>query len=403
MGEVGFDGSYDSVKRLVRRLQQQQPTRVYRIECLPAEEVQVDFGTGAAIVQPDGTKRRPWVFRVVLSYSRKAYSECVLRQNTESFLRCLENAFRAFGGVPKTVNLDNLKAAVVKADWYDPELNPKVADFCRHYGTVLMPCRVRTPEHKGKTESSIKYVKGNGLAGRQFESVAQENQFLAHWESTVADQRIHGTTRQPVAVLFAQEQKMLLPLPASLFPCFREGPRTVHRDSYVEVEKAYYAVPPEYIGAQVWARWDATTVRIYNQRWQQLQVYTRLPAGRFSSVLGVGGGRGTLEQNLAYWLRRASALGEGCALWAKGLVEQRGLQAMRSLMGLVNLAQSHSFPALNAACASALSCGAWRLKDIRHLLHSPVVQTQLTFMREHPLIRNLAEYGLFIQTQNQTP
>jgi len=68
---------------------------------------------------------------MVLSYSRKAYSEAVLRQDTETFLRCLENGLRAFGGVPLLLNLDNLKAAVLKADWFDPEINPKLADFCR--------------------------------------------------------------------------------------------------------------------------------------------------------------------------------------------------------------------------------------------------------------------------------
>jgi transposase len=92
----------------------------------------VDFGLGAPI--GDGTSRpgRSWVFRMVLSYSRKAYSEAVVRQDTETFLRCLENGLRAFGGVPFLLNLDNLKAAVLKADWFDPEINPKLADFCRH-------------------------------------------------------------------------------------------------------------------------------------------------------------------------------------------------------------------------------------------------------------------------------
>jgi len=75
---------------------------------------------------------------MVLSYSRKAYSEAVLRQDTEAFLRCLENGLRAFGGVPLLLNLDNLKAAVLKADWFDPEINPKLADFCRHYGLHVM-------------------------------------------------------------------------------------------------------------------------------------------------------------------------------------------------------------------------------------------------------------------------
>ena len=153
--EKGFAGSYQSVCRFVRRLKQRQPMRVWRIECQPGEEMQVDFGLGAPIEQDDGKTRRSWVLRVVLSYSRKGYSEAVMRQDTESFLRCLENALRHFGGAPLLLNIDNLKAAVLKADWFDPQINPKLADFCRHYHIHVMPCRPRMPQHKGKVERGV--------------------------------------------------------------------------------------------------------------------------------------------------------------------------------------------------------------------------------------------------------
>ena len=94
-----------------------------------------------------------------------------------------------------------------------------------------------------------------------------------------------------MAQLFAEEQKHLLPLPPSLFPVFREAPRLVHRDSYVEVAKAYYAAPPEYIGQQIWARWDQREVRLFNARWEQIQIHRRLEPGQFSKVLGIGGAR----------------------------------------------------------------------------------------------------------------
>jgi len=144
--------AFQSVQRFVRKLKGTQPQRVWRMEAQPGEEVQVDFGLGAPIWEGSGRPRRSRVFRMVLSYSRKAYGEgglatrakptakAVLRQDTETFLRCLENGLRAFGGVPLLMNLDNLKAAVLKADWFDPEINPKLADFCRHYGLHVVPC-----------------------------------------------------------------------------------------------------------------------------------------------------------------------------------------------------------------------------------------------------------------------
>jgi transposase len=150
--ELGFTGSYYSVRRFVRQLEAVQELPFRRMECQSGEEVQVDFGQGAPVKQANGRMKRPHVFRIVLSFSRKAYSEAVWRQDTETFLRCLENAFHAFGGVPRTVVVDNLKAAVIHPDWYDPQLNPKLASFGEHYGTVILPTRPYTPRHKGKVE-----------------------------------------------------------------------------------------------------------------------------------------------------------------------------------------------------------------------------------------------------------
>src|SRR5262249_43081704 len=149
--EHGYAGSYYSVRRFASKLAERLDLPFRRLECGPGEEAQVDFGTGAPLVNGDG-RRRTHVFRIVLSYSRKAYSEAVSRQTTEIFLRCLENAFWHFGGVPQRVVLDNLKAAVTQADWFDPELNPKLEAFARHYGTVFLPTRPYTPRHKGKIE-----------------------------------------------------------------------------------------------------------------------------------------------------------------------------------------------------------------------------------------------------------
>jgi transposase len=144
---------------------------------------------------------RPTSF--VLSHSRKAYSEAARTQTTEDFFRCLKNAFAHFGGVPQTLVIDNLKAAVAHPDWFDPELTPKVQAFCRHYGTVILPTRpYYTPRHKGRVESGVKYVKNNALKGRTFASFEEQNEFLSHWEKNVADRRIHGTTKQQVGKVF---------------------------------------------------------------------------------------------------------------------------------------------------------------------------------------------------------
>ena len=168
VSEHGFQGKYWSVKRSVMRLKSRQPLPFRRLETAAGLEAQVDFGQGAWVKGPDGKRRRPWVFRVVLSHSRKGYSEVVWRQTTEAFVDCLENAFRHFGGVPERIVLDNLKAAVTKADWYDPEIHLQLQSFAQHHGTVFLPTKPYTPRHKGKIEGGVKYVHNNALAGRTF-------------------------------------------------------------------------------------------------------------------------------------------------------------------------------------------------------------------------------------------
>ena len=146
--ERGFEGSYYSVRRFVNRLGQDRPIPFRRMECMPGEQAQVDFGTAAPIVRPDGKRKRPHVFRIVLSFSRKAYSEVVYHQTTDNFIHFLEISFWHFGGVPRTLIIDNLKAAVKNADLYDPDIHPKIQSFYEHYGTTILPTKPYTPRHK---------------------------------------------------------------------------------------------------------------------------------------------------------------------------------------------------------------------------------------------------------------
>ncbi len=165
---------------------------------------------------------------------------------------------------------DNLKAAVIKADWYDPDLNPKLQDFCEHYGTVLLPTKPRTPRHEGKVERGVDYVQENALKGRTFESLQEQNVYLMRWETTIADTRIHGTTRKQVGKLFEEnERKALKTLPLERFPCFQEGQRKVSRDGHLSVDISFYSVPPEYLGHTLWVRWDSRLLRVLGDRMER--------------------------------------------------------------------------------------------------------------------------------------
>jgi transposase len=401
VSDHGFSGHYHSVRRFIRHLGQSTPLPFRRLECAPGEEAQVDFGTGIPVTGADGRRRRTHVFRIILSHSRKGYSEVVYRHTTDDFLACLENAFVYFGGVPKTLVPDNLKAAVETPDWYDPDLNPKLRSFAAHYGLAILPTRPRMPRHKGKIESGVGYVKKNALKGRTFTTLEEENQFLRHWEETVADTRLHGTTRKQVGKLFAEvERPALQPLPPDRFPCFHEGQRSVNRDGHVEVARAYYSAPPEYLGRRVWARWDSRLVRLFNRQMEQIAVHVRQEPGRFSTLTEhiVSQKISSVERGAAWMLERTrSTIGPHAAGWAEAVIDARGIEGVRVLQGLLSLAKKHSAVDLEQACEIAHSYASYRLRTIRSLLERQAPkQESLPFLETHPLIRDLADYSRIV-------
>ena len=143
---------------------------------------------------------------------------------------------------------------------------------------------------RARWRATSAYVKSSALKGREFTSINRQNEHLRAWETNVADKRIHGTTRKQVDAHFQEHEKAALrPLPPDLFPCYQEGQRLVHRDSYIEVGRAYYQVPPEYIGRRLWVRWDGRMVRIFDDKMQPVVKHVRLEAGKFSQCLGARG------------------------------------------------------------------------------------------------------------------
>jgi transposase len=408
----GFVHGYESVKRYVRKLKARQPQRVWRMECEPGEEAQVDFGVLRCLRRTDGTLGYANVLRVNLSFSRKGYTEALPYQNTECFVRAMENAFRLFGGVPATLCVDNLKAAVKKADWYDPELNPKIEAFAAHYGTAIIPTRPYSPQHKGKVESDVGYVKKSALAGKEFCSLLELNETLRIWEATVADLRIHGTTRKQVLSHFTEHEKQALrPLPPGLFPCYQEGLRVVHRDSYVEVQRAYYQVPAEYVGRRLWVRWDSKMLHVFDEDMMRTIVsHVRLEPGRFSHCLGARGLRkGPVHHTSLYWIDRAALLGPYAEKWATATARNRPDHCIRVIQGLLSLHEGgkHCATLIDKACEAALASGDYTLKAIRQLLillerpgASPLpLQEQLFLCEEHPLIRPLSHYQKFLDPE----
>ena len=143
--------------------------------------------------------------------------------------------------------------------------------MCSHI-TVWSPCLADPgfTDRKGKVESGIGYTKRTALKGMRFEALEEAQAYLDRWEERWANTRIHGTTKRQVAAMFLEEKSHLLPLPLEPFRYYQYGDRVVHLDGCVEVEAAYYGLPPGWIGRSVKVQWDALHVRILHPNTDQL-------------------------------------------------------------------------------------------------------------------------------------
>lgn len=405
--QYGYPGGYDSVKRYLRTLRPSSPEVFARIETLPGEEAQVDFGKGAPTLHPiHGTFRRPYLFVMTLSCSRHSYEETVWHQDAQTFVRLHERAFQAFGGVPATIRLDNLKAGVTRACFYEPQLNTLYASFARHAGFTPLPCRVATPQHKGKVERNVGYTQDNALKGRRFESLEEQNAYLRHWNKTVACLRIHGSTKEQVWARFERiERQALKPLPDTAFQFFSFGTRKVHVDGHIEVNKAFYSVPHTCLGRDVEVQWDDRLLRVYLDQ-RLIAVHKIAPqGGLFTTQREHLPPHKNLRQDghQRLLLAKARHIGTAASFWTQQVLETRGPLAFRLIQGMLSLTRSYPKEQLNRACSITLRHKVFSyraLKSILARLHeAPSPDSSLT--QDHELIRPLSHYAQLFKTTEE--
>jgi hypothetical protein len=362
----------------------------------------VDFFQGPPTFhEAQGRWRRPWIFRMTLSCSKHGYEEPLWTQERDGFLRAHEHAFVRFQGVPKVIRHDNLKAAVVRACLYDPDVSEVYAAFGEHWGFVPLPSRPRHPEENGVAERSGGYVKSNALKGRRFDSLEALAEYLERWNRTVAQVRIHGTTRQQVLRHFLEvEQPALQPLPSESFGLFQIGTRTVHPDGHVEVDGAFYSVPHTLVGEQVRAQWDGHLVRIYtlgiDGERRLLAVHLRVQPGNYSTKpehrpLHRPARQAAYE---AILLGKAEHIGPQALAWAQEVIVERGVRAYRLLQGLISLTRSHPRERVDWACGQTLQYRLFRYRTLRRLVEQAAERAVVPhLLQEHAVIRDLHEYA----------
>ena len=397
----GFRGSYESVKRFVRKhLGPQSPEAHAVILTAPGEEAQVDYGTGPLVRDPQtGKYRRTRLFVFTLGFSRKCVRLLSFQSSSRLWSEFHETAFRRIGGVPKMVVLDNLREGVLKPDIYDPTINPLYRDLLAYYHCVAMPCRIQDPDRKGKVESGVGHAQKTPLKGQRFENLVEAQAYLDHWEQRWADTRIHGTTKRQVAAMFAEEKTALQVLPLEPFRYYQYGHRTVHLDGCVEVEAAYYSTPPGWIGKRVAVQWDGIRVRLLDPRTGQLlREHLHQERGRHRIQEQDRAKRTPL--GIVQLLARARQTGENIGTFCASLYERQGEAAVRRLQGILSFHKKYGVARVDEACAAALEIEAYDYRFVRRYLErrseSPVSLRQID-----PLIRQLTLYRDLIEERTK--
>ena len=330
------------------------------------EKLFVDYaGVTLPITDPiTGEVQQGQVFVAVLGASSYTYAEVTASQSSEDWLSSHRRALAFFGGVPKVVVPDNLKAGVKSPCRYEPELNPAYAEFAAHYHSAVVPARVKKPRDKAKAEVGVQVVERQILAplrNRTFFSLREANK--AVWEllgelNSKPFQKLPGSRKSTFEEL---DKPALQPLPTTRFEVASWKKAKVNVDYHVEVEGHYYSVPYQHARQTVELRLTTTTVEVF---YQGKRVASHLRAGESARNKGrhttVTEHMSKAHQRHAEWsparlVNWAEKTGEATALVVGHILESRPHpeQGFRSCLGILRLGKLYAEARLEAACHRA--------------------------------------------------
>ena len=369
--ELGVTISYSSIKHHISNIKGQRDICV-RFHTGPGIEVQVDFGYVGYQLDENNKLRKAWVFNMRLCFSRLDYYEIVFDQTVATFIKCHINAFEYFGGVVEVVKIDNLKSAIIEANFYEPIYQKQYLQFAQHYKFNSVPCRVRQPQEKGKTESGIKFFKSNFIKGRNFESYTERNIVLKSWLEK-SNSRIHGTTRkQPRELFELQEKCCLKPLPIEKFKLNSVGTRLVGKDCHVYIDYSYYSVPYKYCGKMVEIEVEEKLIKIYYEG-QQLTIHLKATEkGQFITeeshyppfkLI-------TSKKNKQHYQDKMIAIGNHAAEFFLLANKEQPYHWMNTVRGILSLNKIYAAEVINQSCERAMVFNAISYRSVKNICAS---------------------------------
>lgn len=379
LGRQGVAVPYSTLHRYVVEhcgFQDARRITVRRAECAPGELAEVDFGRLGLVFDPEtGRRRVAHALLVTLVYSRHQYVHVTFEQKIPDLIAGLEDAWAWFGGVPARVVLDNLKAAITKADRYDPVVSRSFGEYAAWRGFVVDAALPRHPTGKPHVERNVQYVRESFFRGETFVDLAHVGREALRWCAEIAGQRVHGTTRRrPFAVFLDEERPALRPLERPRFDPPSWAECKVHGDHHVQFQKAIYSVPTRHVGKRVWVRGDAKLIRIFVAG-ACVKVHGRQPPGGRSTDY-----RDYPPERAPYAmrdpeavLREARRVGENVGRFAEQLLAGPfPWSKLRQAQKLLRLANKYGRARLDAACRRAVYFELFNVKRVEQILERGV-------------------------------
>jgi hypothetical protein len=280
--------------------------------------------------------------------------------------------------------LDNLKAGITKACFDDPQIQTTYRECAEHYGFLIAPCAPRTPEHKGKVESGVHYVKRNFLGGRLPSSLDLANADVQLWSRTIAGLRSHGTTKeQPLLRFQRTEQAALKPLPTTPYDMASWKQVKLHRDGYVVFDNAFYSAPFRLCGQTLWLRGGSAEVRLYTTDFALVATHAR--AQRPGERLTHPGHLVPAKLPGALWTREmcrllAAEVGPATSTFVQTLLDDAVVDRHQRVVRLLKLRATVGDTRLEAACARGLEYGELSYEGLKRMLEAGLEAKQLPEM-----------------------
>ncbi|HEV3119379.1 MAG TPA: IS21 family transposase, partial [Gemmataceae bacterium] len=266
IARAGYAGSTIILRRYLRQVRPARGRVYQEVPYEPAQAMQVDWGE-CGRVQVGSTWRKVSVLVAVLCYSRMLYIEFTLSQRKAEFYRGLVNALTFFGGSPRNLIFDNLKAAVRNGSGRHACFHPEFLALCGYFCLQPIACARRDPESKGMVEGGVRYVKQNALAGRA-EELSRFEDYLAlapTWRDQVANVRIHERTRERPSARFEQERALLRPVPAIPFDTDEVLPAIVNPHARIAFDGNRYSAPPQFVRQPLTLRANRDELRLLHE------------------------------------------------------------------------------------------------------------------------------------------